>query len=294
MLRYRVLVSLIGAALFLGSAIAQDQPVFSSIDYPEAALTNAQGINPGGDIVGYYKDTLGNQHGFLLSGGNFTSIDYPGSILTGAAGISPGGDIVGSYAVAPGGPANTHGYLLSLGSFTELQYPGHPGMYAQRIAPDGDIYGCYHDTDTAGSMHGMTLMRMARGYMPLGFDVAPASMRNGGTPDGSTIVGFYNDLTAGLWHGYLLQDGNFEPFDVPGSNLTQPYDINPKGVVAGLFRDTSGKFHGFLLSAGTFTTIDYPGSIATRAFGINPGGDVVGAYVDSSGKTHGYLRKVTD
>ena len=278
----------------IGVVVAQDQAVFLSIDYPGATLTNAQGINPGGDIVGYYNDTLGNQHGFLLSRGDFTSIDYPGSILTGAAGISPGGDIVGSYAVAPGGPANTHGYLLSMGTFTKLQYPGHPGMYAQRIAPNGDIYGCYHDTDTAGSMHGMTLMRTGTGFMPMGFDAIPASMRNGATPGGSTIVGFYSDLTTGLWHGYLLQDGNYEPFDVPGSNLTQPYDINPKGVVVGLFRDTTGKFHGFLLGKGVFTSIDYPGAIATRAFGINPGGDVVGAYVDSTGKTHGFLRKITD
>jgi probable HAF family extracellular repeat protein len=294
MLHNKVLTSLIGSVLFLGTAMAQNQPVFSSVDYPGAVLTNAQGINPGGDVVGYYKDALGNQHGFLLSEGNFTSIDYPGVISTDVRGISPGGDIVGSYTVAPGGPANTHGYLLSLGTFTELQYPGHPGMFAQRIAPNGDVYGCYHDTDTAGSMHGMTLMRTARSFMPMGFDAAPASMRNGATPDGSTIVGLYTDLTTGLTHGYLVQDGNFQRFDVPGSNLTQAWDINPKEAVVGLFRDTTGKVHGFLLSKGTFTTIDYPSAIATRAFGINPGGDVVGAYVDSSGNTHGFLRKVTD
>lgn len=289
-------VALSAAAVnaYRGTAIGQDEAVFFSVDYPGATLTNAQGINPGGEIVGYYNDTQGKQHGFLLSGGSFTSIDYPGATATDARGINPGGDIVGVYTVAPGGPANMHGYLLSQGTFSELQYPGHPGLFAQRIAPNGDVYGCYHDTDTMGSMHGMSLMRMARSYMPMGFDAVRASMRNGATPNDSTIVGLYTDLTTGLTHGYLVQNGTFEPFDVPGSNLTQAWDINPKGVVAGVFRDTTGKVHGFLLSAGAVTSIDYPSATATRAFGINSGGDVVGAFVSSDGKTHGFLRKVTD
>jgi uncharacterized membrane protein len=291
MLRYKVLA---GSLLFLGMAMAQAQPIFSSINYPRAVLTNVQGINPFGDVVGFYQDTLGKQHGFLLSEGNFTSIDYPGAISTDARGINPAGDIVGVFTAAPGGPANTHGYLLSAGNFTELTYSGHPGLFAQRIAPSGDIYGCYHDTDTMGSMHGMTLMRMATTFMPMGFDLAPASMRNGATPDGSTIVGFYTDLTTGLTHGYLVQNGNFESFDLAGSNLTQAWDINPQGIVAGVFRDLTGKVHGFVWSKHTFAAIDYPGAITTRVFGINPGGDVVGAYIDSGGKTHGFLRKVTD
>lgn len=102
-LHNKILAGLIGSVLFLGTAMAQNQPVFSSVDYPGAVLTNAQGINPGGDVVGYYKNTLGKQHGVLFSEGNFTSIDYPGAISTDARGISPGGDIVGSYTVAPGG-----------------------------------------------------------------------------------------------------------------------------------------------------------------------------------------------
>jgi probable HAF family extracellular repeat protein len=294
MFRYKVLAGLIGSVLIMGAVRAQGQPIFSSIDYPGAALTNVQGINPAGDVVGYYQDTEGKQHGFLLSEGNFTSIDHPGAISTDARGISPGGDIVGVYTVAPGGPANMHGYLLSAGTFTELKYPGHPGLFAQRIAANGDIYGCYHDTDTMGSMHGMTLMRMATTFMPMGFDAAPASMRNGATPDGNTIVGFYTDLTTGLTHSYLVQNGSFKPFDLAGSNLTQAWDINPQGTVVGVFRELTGKVHGFLLSKGRFATIDYPGAIATRAFGINPGGNIVGAFVDSQGKTHGFQRRVTD
>jgi uncharacterized membrane protein len=118
-------------------------------------------------------------------------------------------------------------------------------------------------------------------------------MHTGATPDGSVIVGLYIDLTTGLTHGYFVRSGKFEPFDVPGSNLTAAWDINPSEHVVGQFRDTTGSTHGFLLNQGEFTTIDFPAAVATRAHGINPAGNIVGVYTDSSGKQHGFLRSVT-
>src|SRR5689334_12774607 len=94
-----VALLLIAGATF---ASAARPPEFTLIDFPGAVLTNVQGINPGGEMVGIYRDTAGKQHGFLLSGSNFTSIDYPGAISTAARGINPGGDIVGSFTNAPG------------------------------------------------------------------------------------------------------------------------------------------------------------------------------------------------
>jgi hypothetical protein len=284
MLRDKILAGLFSSALFFGTAVAQDQPAFTTVDYPGAVSTAAEGIGPGGEIVGLYVDTAGTMHGFLLSGGSFTSIDYPGAIATDARGISPGGDIVGSYTNAPGGLPDIHGYLLSQGTFTEVQFPGYLGTIAQRITPNGDIYGCNHNTAGMADMHG--IVRTAAGYTQL--DV-PASMNNGGTPDGNIIVGLYTDLTTGLTHGYFVKNGNFDPFDVPGSNLTRAWDINPNREVVGDFRDSTANKHGFVLSEGAFTTIDFPGAIVTQARGINPGGDIVGWYIDSSGKQHGFL-----
>src|SRR6267142_667242 len=67
---------------FPGAAFTRaDDPsfVFSPIDFPGASFTQALGINPGGDVVGLYRDATGKQHGFLLSGEIFTSIDFPGA-----------------------------------------------------------------------------------------------------------------------------------------------------------------------------------------------------------------------
>jgi len=281
------LAGLFSAALLFGTAVARDQAVYSSIDFPGAVSTNAWGINPWGEIVGLYVDTGGKQHGFLLSGGQFTSIDYPGAIATDARGIGPDGEIVGSYTNAPGGPPNIHGYLLGHGTFTPVRFPGYLGSIAQRITPNGDIYGCNHNIDMMASMHGF--VRTAAGYTQL--DV-PASMHTGATPDGTVIVGLYTDLTTGLSHGYFVRNGKFQPFDVPGSNLTAAWDINPSESVVGQFSDTTGISHGFVLNEGEFTAIDFPAAIVTKAHGINPAGDIVGLYVDSSGKQHGFLRSV--
>ncbi len=284
---------MLGVVLLLVGAVHADPPFhFSSIDYPGAVLTNAQGISPGGDIVGFYTDTLGKQHGFLLSNGNFSSVDFPGATLTNARGISPDGDIVGSYSTSVGTqpPPTIHGFLLSQGTYSTVQFPAGPsgvphGTIAQRIMPNGDILGCLHDTDLMSTMYGF--MRTAAGYTSLSVQ---ASMNNGATPDGNHIVGLYTDMMTSLNHGYTIDYGTFTPFDVPGGNLTNAWDINPQGEIVGVFRDTTGKFHGFLRSnKGDYSAINFPGATATRAFGIDPASEIVGAYVDTAGKTHGFL-----
>src|SRR6266850_2334828 len=89
------------------SVTAKVKPTFTPINLPGASSTQALGINPGGDVVGIYRDATGTQHGFLLSGEIFTTIDFPGAVFTSARGIGPGGDIVGSYGLAGEPPALT-------------------------------------------------------------------------------------------------------------------------------------------------------------------------------------------
>jgi probable HAF family extracellular repeat protein len=43
--------------------------VVTPLDFPGAILTNAQGINAQGEIVGFYTDAAGRTHGFVQSGG---------------------------------------------------------------------------------------------------------------------------------------------------------------------------------------------------------------------------------
>ena len=71
--------------------------VFTTIDYPGATFTVANGINSTGQIVGSINGTRGG--GFLYSGGSFSTINYPGLRAYGtvANGINDCGQIVGYF-----------------------------------------------------------------------------------------------------------------------------------------------------------------------------------------------------
>lgn len=283
-----LVLSVIGTS---GRLIAADYAL-SSIDVPGAVRTQPQGINDSGSMVGLYRNSDGVTHGFLLRDGNFTSIDYPGASYTDARGINAQGDIVGTYHVSSenSDPNAFHGYLLSRkGEFSRIDFPGlHPNTIAQRITSTGIVVGCYHDHDMMTSMHGFVMNRKNEFT---GFSV-PASMHNGATPDGSAFAGLFTDSTG--THGYLVEDGQFQPFDVPGSTSTAAWDLNPEGDSVGQYGDSSG-IHAFVRNAGgQFTSIDFPGSRNTQARSINARGDVVGWYVDSAARFHGFLAELRE
>jgi hypothetical protein len=91
-------------------------------------------------------------------------------------------------------------------------------------------------------------------------------------------------------------------FDMPGSNMTQAWDMNVQGDVVGVWGNNANPiaidgipFHGFLRDrGGNFIAIDYPGSIDTHVFGINSWGEIVGSYVDKSNNIHGFLARPGD
>src|SRR3989442_11661944 len=89
------------ALIITASSLRASAFTFTTIDVPGATLIEARGINPAGNIVGFFDDASGI-HGFLLSRGVFTTIDVPGATLTEAFGINPAGHIVGAFIDASG------------------------------------------------------------------------------------------------------------------------------------------------------------------------------------------------
>jgi probable HAF family extracellular repeat protein len=73
--------------------------------------TAATGINDLGQIVGYYIDSSGTEHGFLYSGGTYTTLDDPvGAKGTLVSGINDAGQIAGVYLDSSGAQ---HGFLAN-------------------------------------------------------------------------------------------------------------------------------------------------------------------------------------
>src|SRR5215471_10760828 len=90
-------------------------------------------------------------------------------------------------------------------------------------------------------------------------------------------------------------------FDAPGAGTgpnqgTQPFGINPSGVITGFYTDAGDANHGFMRNRnGAITTFDPPGAgtgpgQGTNAFSITPAGAIAGRYSDASDVFHGFLR----
>jgi uncharacterized membrane protein len=276
-----------GLMLAVGVA-AYSGPRFTTIDFPGAVTTVANGINPAGDIVGAFVDSSGEEHGFLIRAGSFTSFDYPGSVWTEAWGINPQGDIVGQYGLSDN---TVHGFLLRDGNLYPVDVPGQPNTMPVGISPNGTIVGCYH----VGTPSGGTILNTMFGFVMDSEGVTSypmaRTMHNGIDPSGD-ITGNHADPTTGRFiNSYVIHDGVTSWFTFPGSRITRAWDISATGDVVGFYQDSSLHFHGFLLRHDELTSIDVdlPGVTATRAFGINAEGDIVGFYSDATG-VHGFLR----
>jgi uncharacterized membrane protein len=178
--------------------------VYSKIDAPGASPvavgTIASGINPSGDIVGWYTDNAGLSHGYLLRKGAYTNIDVPGSLgaapgSTVALAINPQGEILGQYSNTSG---TTHGFLLSHGTFTMV--PDVPALgsitFPLGLNPQGDIVGAAFVSPCCGFL--ITNSTVTLVNVP----GSPEAIPYGINPQGD-IVGTYFD-TSGNQHGFLL------------------------------------------------------------------------------------------
>jgi probable HAF family extracellular repeat protein len=262
---------------------------YATFDVPNSTFTRAFGINANGDIVGSYVEN-GVTHGFLLRDGVYTTLEYPGAAATIARGIGPDGTVVGNYRLPGGSTFDAYGFKwTAAGGFEPISIDGHLYVIAQRILPDGTIIGCVHDDEVPWlNMKGFTMSR--RGVQ---VDDIFYSMHNGGTPDGRTIVGLHWDQQVNQERGYIIRNGVFSNLHVPGSNLTQAWDINPAGEVVGLFRpEGQAGIRGFVLRGDQYVTVHVPGSFHTHIIGINARGVGVGS-VTIDGRTSGLVATPT-
>ncbi len=325
------ILSLSCGAVLLGALSFGQSYTFVTVDAPcdtcpggIAVRTVVAGINPGGDIVGVYRDAAQKTHGFLLSRGQFTRIEVPGALVgaggtlpTTARGISPSGDIVGQFtapfssaaedsaAFCPSAypAACIKGFLYSHGEYYIKLFPGHPGSVIASVTSNGDLYGCFHDLDTGASMISAAMTRSGVSSLAAGGGELSdpnqsfvCSMHGGVAPDG-TLVGFWGDPAdeCSHTHGYILQNGVLQSYDIPDSTSTTVWGLTPGHEIVGTYSDNNFQNHGFVQFPGeSAITVDVPSTdpfnaVGTGIMGVNPGGVIVGQYADASGHTHGFL-----
>src|SRR5437879_8801023 len=82
---------------------------YTTVAYPGAMSSTANGINNNNVIVGSYLDQASMVHGYVYRHGKYRKVDFPGASATEVFGINDDGDIVGRYHLAC--PRSGHGFL---------------------------------------------------------------------------------------------------------------------------------------------------------------------------------------
>jgi len=280
---------------------------FTTIDAPNSIFTVARVVNSQGDIVGWFMDTGGKRHAYLLSNGSFTQIDFNNDVTrqTTADGLNNGRDIVGDYRDKN---MITHGYLLSGVTFTTIDPPGSLRTTARAINSSGDIVGFFRDST---GFHGFLVNKNnLANFTTLDFPGATFTFATA-INDSGQIVGLHGD-SAFVDHAFVRSPaGTFTAVaDVPGAVDTDSWAIDNTGRIAGFYDDfgralLSGlepggasfpqpvaELHGFLRDASALTRVNISGvsgGVNTCIFWVRDDGVIVGQYDSTNGRTHGFV-----
>lgn len=212
---------------------------YTSLDYPGAAGTGANGINNSGQIVGNWVDANGSYHGFLYGGtcSSFCSLDYPGALGTYATGINDAGQISGYYTDASD---YAHGFFYYGGTFYPINYPGSAVTVATGINGDGIIAGQTASSYSFGFVQYPIPPTWSGLFSSFSYAGAAATYPLG-INNNNQVTGYY-DL-AGSDFGFQFSYGDlFTSFQYPGSTYTSLSSANDFEQIVGDTSDYGGGF----------------------------------------------------
>ena len=225
----------------------------TTLDYPNAPSTFADGINNQGMVVGYYIDSNKRAHQFTYANGTYASWDAPTADgATFGEGINDLGQAVGYYLDR--GHNNVYGGDAAYGYVTtpqgngqlssiDIVAPGALGTYVYGINDAGAIVGAYVDAN--GSTHGFVATPVGQNSLPV---VTPIS-------SALTLSAFHTVAASTL----------FTASDADGDTITQ-YDFWDSGSGGGhwlLNRAALGTNQDNILSATQLSQIGYQSGTGT-------------------------------
>jgi uncharacterized membrane protein len=273
-----------------GSATRELNLTFTTIDVPGVSITEINGINTAGDMVGFSGDNLiGPLSGFLYSNGTFTSFDYPGQTVTVPGGINDSGLIVGYATQNADQRTSVVGFLYDGAAFTTLKDGGNSATYGFGINNAGVVVG------EAGSLFASKGFQLVNGrYKTVNF---PGSYNYGGANginNQGLVVGWTSSGSSDF--GYTFKNGKFRNIDFQGAQASVALGVNDSGIIVGWYNPTNtNDYHGFAFKNGKYLSFSYPGAVWTFAAGINKVGQIVGSYSFDRVAFHGFVTSaITD
>jgi probable HAF family extracellular repeat protein len=278
-LRYITIALVLIGCASLTQAQSSPNPLnltFTTIDVPGTVITNVEGINTSGVMVGNYATTSnGMAHGFIYDAGNFTEFDYPNADSTLPFGINDSGIISGSAYIRNSTAALS--FLYDGTTFTTVRAPGDSATLARGINNAGVMVG--GDGLTLSGTKGFALSgTQFKTVSPPGVYVY---VFGDGINNLNQVVGSDDNSS------FFYSNGRFKVISFPGASQTQAWGINDSGIIVGWYSGES--FTGFALRNGKYLSITYPGALYTFASGINKDGQIVGSYTLDQQTYHGFV-----
>ena len=239
-------------------------------------------INENNDIVGTVDDFSSGTRkptGFVRRGGVISLIDAPGSEPlngTNANGINNAGQIVGRFTEQEDTGIRLRGFILESGVLEPFDVPDSSATEPWDINNLGAIVG---RTFLGQRLDiGTAFVRLGQEYTFFRPDEvqAPFGISFNGVNDAGNAVGGVLDGTG--FRSFAVLNGEYMPFQIPGSFLSAASGINNANQIVGYFYDGSGT-HGFLMDASGLYQVDVAASQSHETFlmGINDLGVLVGA-----------------
>jgi probable HAF family extracellular repeat protein len=196
---------------------------YTSFDEPNGnGITDGQGINNNGEVVGYYNG--GPTYGFFLSNGGFTSFNYPGAYSTYPHALNDAGKAAGYYRVEDA--SSPIGFYYDGSTFTSIEYPGGSQTYGSGINNAGTVVG-YSNLNSFP--YSVGFLWYAGQFTTINSNDMPAP---NGINNNGQIVGTYNP--GGNYHGFLATPGASAPLQfVPLPPCRVVDTRNPNGKFGG-------------------------------------------------------------
>lgn len=252
---------------------------YTTIDFPGAAATVAQGVDSAGDVVGFFVDDNSEVHGFIFSGGAYTQLDVPGTLQgTDAYGINDLGQVVGSTDSTLG----LFVYDTSTQTYTTYQFGN--GDYTDVTASsinDADFIVGWAQDAISGEFIGLELKDST--FKQVKIPGAHSTQLTSVNDSGAIIAVATSKLGGHL--SYLAQgNGGFEQISVPDYPSAVAWGINNSGVLTGDYL-APGHYSAFEWHrGGSFEPINEPQQKCTYARAVNSSGQVAGYYGCGAGE----------
>ena len=212
--------------------------VFTTYDFPDAQNTYFYALGNDGRAAGHYEDSDGLHHGVILENGKLKQYNFPGAVQTEIYGISDAtGALTGNFIDAAGVRRGFSGEIV-------IEYPGATETYADFVSGLGNVVGSYVDAE--GIYH--AYVRGPGGSFAT-LDIPEVPNQEyfflHGINDALIAVG-RSKAVGDVPRTYAGAPVALQELKVPGSVITEGYNINQDGSIVGHYDSADGRRHGFV------------------------------------------------